>query len=343
MQNDGNQHKLSNLQMAMMVRKVREQLGGEHVDPEALAAKLESLERGLPAEKEFIALASWLGKCKLIHKFGDEEHYPLVSQGSYQVPDLLAVFEHEGRLVPTLVEVKAISKPKLSWTPDYLDRLRRYAELLNLPLLIAWKHRIRDMNLSFWTLFDANAFRKPHKNYQIEFVDAMNEDLLGVLAGDFGVEIRAGVGLHFDFFPLVNKAEWHKAYENRSDIIGKGLVFRVDGEGNKIDNDSSISPGLLAILECGLFCSKYFDSVTDSSIHFGWKVPTDQLVLAQHMFRMLLTGYGTEKGEIVWSDIVRRPDLPVSPAEIDEAADGNRNICRSILHRIPHSMPAFLG
>jgi hypothetical protein len=346
MQSKDNQRKLSNFQVAKLVVEANEQLGFDIDDPEALVKKIESLERGLPAESEFIALVSWLGKCKMVHKLSQEQ-YPPISRDSYQVPDLFAVFEYQDHSVPTLIEVKSTSKKllrKLSWKPDYLERLRQYADLLNLPLLIAWKHRIQEMNLSFWTLFDANAFQKPSKNYQMQFERAMNENLLGVLAGDFAVDIRAGVGISFEVFPLGDKAQWQKAYHNKTEFFGKIHVFRTDGEENRIETDDSrLSSGLLAILECAPFLSEYYDYITDSSINFGWKVPHNQFVFAHQMFQILLTSNIPAEGEIIWSNVLRRADFPVSSDEILRTAEMSRNICDSVFHQIPNTHPAFLS
>jgi hypothetical protein len=83
------------------------------ISNEKLKERIERLGRGLPSEDEFIALAIWFGKCKLIHKL-DQEQFPSISAQNYQVPDLCAVFEYEGREIPVLIEVKSESTPKSS-------------------------------------------------------------------------------------------------------------------------------------------------------------------------------------------------------------------------------------
>src|SRR5262249_2555247 len=120
-------------------------------DPDAIARRLEQLRRGLAPEDEFALVLSWLGKCRLVHKLGQEQ-LPLVSIHDYRVPDFVALFEHDGKTIPTLIEVKKTDPPDpLSFEPGWLSLkpgLLRYAEALGLPMLIAWKHR------TFWTLFE---------------------------------------------------------------------------------------------------------------------------------------------------------------------------------------------
>lgn len=67
-----------------------------------LLARLHSLMSGLPVEDEFIALAVWMEKCKLIHKL-DQEQFPASSTDEYQVPDLFAVFNYDGQEIPVLI------------------------------------------------------------------------------------------------------------------------------------------------------------------------------------------------------------------------------------------------
>src|SRR5687768_16699842 len=80
-------------------------------DRAALEQELMSLQRNLEPEHEFALILSWLGRCRLIHKLGQEQ-LPHSSTRTYRVPDLLVVFEYEGRAVPTLIEVKTTAPPR---------------------------------------------------------------------------------------------------------------------------------------------------------------------------------------------------------------------------------------
>jgi len=65
-----------------------------------------------------------------------------------EVPDLLAVFSDGGDKRVALIEVKTGDELTLVWTRSYLEKLNAYAELLNLPLLVAWRPR----RVGFWML-----------------------------------------------------------------------------------------------------------------------------------------------------------------------------------------------
>ena len=64
-----------------------------------------------------------------------------------------------GKVLPVLIEVKSNRAQSLSFQPGYLKKLTNYAELLKLPLLIAWKHH------SVWSLFEARHLKKAATNF----------------------------------------------------------------------------------------------------------------------------------------------------------------------------------
>ncbi len=104
-----------------LIQEVLAELG-RNADPKAIAEQVERLDLGLPAEDELIAVCSWLGKTRLIHKL-DQHQAPPQSRDNYQVPDLLAQFQNSG---PMLIEVKNKKAQTLSFTPNYLERLQAY-------------------------------------------------------------------------------------------------------------------------------------------------------------------------------------------------------------------------
>ena len=88
-------------------------LGGDDInsiDPEKFIEKVKRTHRGLSAEHEFAAIASWLGKCSLLTQLDEALH----SSGKYRVPDFLVVVKRNGKEVPFLVEVKTDSKDTCS-------------------------------------------------------------------------------------------------------------------------------------------------------------------------------------------------------------------------------------
>src|SRR5713226_3794408 len=135
-------------------------------DPKEIAERVKGLERGLPAEDELSVLLSWLGRCRLVHKL-DQFPYPPASRKEYRVPDLLVVFEGPRGPIPVLIEVKSKRDVTLSWRPDYIAALNRYASHVRLPLLVAWKHH------TFWTLFETQHFSPATRNLNVSFEKAM--------------------------------------------------------------------------------------------------------------------------------------------------------------------------
>lgn len=115
-----------------LIQDVLAELGWES-DARRIADKVRQLDRGLPAEDEFMAVCAWLGQTRLIHKL-DQHQSPPASRETYQVPDLLADFQSSG---PVLIEIKSKQSQTLSFTPEYLCHLTAYADLLGKPLLIA--------------------------------------------------------------------------------------------------------------------------------------------------------------------------------------------------------------
>src|SRR6185295_1227746 len=108
-----------------------------------------------PAEDHFMLLLNWLGRCHLVHRL-DQLQLPPRKASAYRVPDLFADFFYEGGDTPVLIEVKKTHKDKVKWTEKYLYALKQYAELVQLPLLVA----VQWQDGGLWTLNDISLFQK---------------------------------------------------------------------------------------------------------------------------------------------------------------------------------------
>lgn len=104
-----------------------------NLDPDRIRSKLHQLNRGLPVESEFAALALWSGRCKYIHKL-DRDTLP--KDCTYEIPDFLCFIDVDGRAVPLLVEVKTSSNQVRSFGKKYCSALQAFADKLGLPILI---------------------------------------------------------------------------------------------------------------------------------------------------------------------------------------------------------------
>ena len=149
------------------------------IDPGELISKIQRVHQGLSAEHEFAAIASWLGRCTLL----TQPDQVLVSDGRYRAPDFLIAVRSQEREIPFLVEVKTTTDSRLKWTESYFSSLRRFACLLKLPLLVAWKSH------GLWVLTDTELFEKRKTAYHLTFDRAIKNSLMTQLFGNVWLKI----------------------------------------------------------------------------------------------------------------------------------------------------------
>ena len=155
------------------------------LDPNALVERLKGIHKGLSAEHEFAAIASWLGSTRLIVSSDDVLH----TDGRYRVPDFLVVVQKGDRDVSFLVEVKSDADNKLVWTEKYLAAMKRFADMLGMPLLVAWKWH------GMWSLVDVELFEKKTVAHHLTFDVAMKNNLMSALFGNVFLKIKKGFRL----------------------------------------------------------------------------------------------------------------------------------------------------
>ena len=290
-------------------------------DLRRVAARLVNLSRGIPAEDEFSAVVGWLGRCRLIHRLS-QDHRP---SSSYRVPDLLAIFEYENRAVPVLIEVKVCKKRTLSWTPEYLRSLTNYAAVLNLPLLIAWKHG------TLWVLFEPRHLRLAVKNLNIRFVDALPESLMSLIAGDFSFSFRPGAGLSFKL--------------RKNDKTETGWNATIE-EARFIHPDGSLvatAPGVLPLFGCIDQESEIEE--TESHLIQRFVIPDHQQAeFAHRALVTILTTFNREHRSPQWRAILKRKSDPAGVIDIhDKARQALKHGFLNIVGNIqPRTMPEFL-
>ena len=308
---------------AHLVFEAVERLGWS--DPAGIAAFVKRLERGLPAEDELCVVFHWLGQCRLVHKL-DQFPYPPGVWKQYRVPDLLAGFEMSEQHYPVLIEVKASVRDFLSWKPDYLSSLQRYADLLGLPLLVAWKHR------TFWTLFEARHLRPAPTRLKISFEGAMKESLLGVLGGDFSFCFRAGTGMHIRIRKLEQMTDGFKSV-----MIEEAYLLTPDGHRHT---------GAGGILQLFL-CIEQEPSITetDTEVLQSFVISTDEHAEFAHRALVTLLGAFTQgKKPASWREVLLQSQLPHLPGSPRLAANNAlaAGFLRLGMNLRPHTMPEFL-
>ena len=314
-----------------LIQEVLTELGWD-AEPRKIAAHVRRLDLGLSAEDEFTAICSWLGKARLVHKL-DQQQAPIKSRDAYQVPDLLAQFENTG---PLLIEVKSKTKQTLSFTPEYLERLHAYAELVNMPLLIAWKHH------GIWVLLEARHLAKARKNFNIRFGDAMRENLLGVLAGDVAYKIAPGAGVWI----RCRKEELLAVEEDRGTVTEQWRM-RVDDVGFSIAGGEPA--GDLDLEVTTLFTTWDLaerQSHSDTHIELHFVAGNDDGMMFGHMALTHLLNWTLPQGAAInWRHAIRRNAVVSNMTNFGSALERalDQKVVRTILRQQPHSWPDFLS
>ncbi len=307
---------------------------GWNCSAELLASRVNRLHIGLPCEDEFVVVCSWLGRCVLVHKL-DQTQSPPSSKPTYGVPDLFAAFTRDGRLIPTLIEVKSSREKKLSFTPEYQAQLKAYAKLLGLPILVAWKFN------DVWSLFDLDQMELAKVNYNISISKALSENLLGVLAGDFSYTLSRGAGLHLRTYKkelLSSVRNGSEVHEEWHTVIDDAL--HIDGNGKERRDLSSDVQTLFFISDL-----EEDQEHTPSHMHFRFTVQDGESKFAHMALVRLLNWYSSGDKPLNWREVKTRsspvPGMTDFGATVDRAR--REGVVEYIFNLEPKTKPAFLG
>lgn len=314
-----------------LIHEALEQLGWG-VDAGRVAARIWRLNVGLPREDEFSVVCSWLGHCDLIHKL-DQKQTPESSGAEFQVPDLLAVFNVDGKRVPVLIEVKSKKDKVLSFRPDYLERLKNYAQVLNLPILVAWKWQ------GLWMLFEIKHFQKARKNFNIHFQDAIKENLLGVLAGDFSYALYEGAGLYIVIKKekLIGTEQNDEGYTEQWQMMIEDVYF-TDGNRKVVRNLPSPVQQLFVTWEL-----EESEEHTDTHIIMKHVAPEGPMLFA-HMALVRLLNWQMQPDEkIHWRAMLHGANIVKGVDDFREAVQEamDNKIVRIVLNQKPQTEPSF--
>ncbi len=309
---------------ARLLYEAAEQLGWS--DPKEIAERAKGLDRGLPAEDEFSVILFWLGRCRLVHKL-DQFPYPPASQKEYRVPDLLVVFDGPQGRIPVLIEVKSQEDDDLSWRPDYLGGLKKYASLIHLPLLVAWKHR------TLWTLFETKHFNPATKNVRVSFEKAMQESLLGILAGDFSFSFREGAAINLKIRKLKKtKSGFHGIIED---------AYFSDPDGNRVkDNDTA---GVMLLFMC-LEDDAVLEETEDALLQ-KFVIRSSKREFAHCALVKILSNLRSGGGSLLWRQVLRQKKLPLMSGGGPKQAAARALKAGLLQYRSnipPHTIPKFM-
>ncbi|MFN3311944.1 MAG: restriction endonuclease [Hyphomonas sp.] len=318
--------------LARLMHEALETLGWG-AGPENIAEQVRRLDAGLPAEDEFSVICAWLGKCELIHKL-DQHQMPLNSKGKYQVPDLLARFTTQSNERPVLIEVKSKAGKTLSFKPDYLKRLQDYADLMGMPLLIAWKYH------ALWVLFEPKHLKKSIKNFNISIGDAMCESLMGILLGDIAYKIGEGAGVHLqcDKEALVAEETVENAIQQSWNTTITEVRF-TDRNSELIEAPSLETQTLFKIWDLEELLEYH-----DDHIRISYTAPGDGMRFAHMSLVDLLRLWAPDQEKMSWRRVARK-DRFTSIEDFRGAVEKamNEKVVHFILNMLPRSIPKFVN
>lgn len=305
--------------------------------PQELILRVDRLKKGMPAEDEFVALAVWMEKCKLCHKL-EQEQFPKLSSDQYQVPDLFAVFDYQGKEIPVLIDVKVAEKEsapyaRLRLTGSKYKKMRSYAKLMGLPLLIAWKVS------GYWTLFDIREMQIHDSAYHIDWFGALKSDLMYLLLDSLHVIPMSGVSFTFILEDLGitakedNNVEVHK-------MKTKGIRFI--GHNGKPITKMTMPQYVLWLFTDHQETQKRVGNL----LEITYEVPEDVSGLPTFVLLPLMLFQMTpkEKQPKNWYEVVKNEQYGrITYAQFKKAMqDGIGIFIRYIIQPVPHKYPDFL-
>ena len=311
---------------AELAYEVLQEQGRSAPSPEAIHGKLIQLMRGLPVEDELMAMCLWSGRCLLVHKL-DKSVRP--SKPGYRVPDLLCVMEYQGRPLPLLVEVKSSSRRTRRFSRSYCDQLQRYADLLKLPLLVAFKST--EFVRPIWSLFHLPHMRTPAGNYRIHMPEIVKHDLSGVLMGNFHVQLWEGIAISMTIT---------KDHVRSNDSFA-GTIVDVHWEtadGKRVD-----APGLLHWLFMLTPDDVEIEESRDRIIQ-RFKKLSDEAAIGYWVMSEVIPMLAKESGQADWGKLMDEATFPFTLAQLRESAvlAIKSGLVRYVIDPVPHKMPPFL-
>lgn len=316
-----------------LIQEVLTELGYD-ANAAVVAERVYRLDIGLPIEDEFSVVCAWLGRCQILHKL-DQHQVPIASKQRFQVPDLLARFSPQTNRSPVLIEVKSKKDKLLSFKPEYMERLQNYADLVDMPLLVAWKFH------SLWMLFEARHMKKANKNFNITLEVAMRENLLGVLVGDVAYKIGAGAGIHLRFRKdkLLGTEKTDEGYTEQWSMTIDDVSF-TDREGvHRTDLDVETQ---------SLFTTWHLEEKeehSDSHIHLHFVAGDEGIQFAHTALVHLLNWESPHEDRPHWRALLRKEQVTASVASFSGALDMafKQKVVSHVFHMQPHNMPPFLA
>ncbi|OAK55088.1 restriction endonuclease [Variovorax paradoxus] len=318
--------------LTRLIQDVLSELGAS-ADAAAVAAGVRRLDIGLPTEDEFSVICAWLGKCQLLHKL-DQLQVPVDSKQKFQVPDLLARFSTQINESPVLIEVKSKKDKRLTFKEDYLARLQSYADLVRMPLLVAWKYE------GIWALFEVKHMKKSGASFRISFETAMKESLLSALVGDVAYKIGAGAGIHLRFRKdkQLGAKETEDGYSEEWLMHLDDVAF-TDRDGNRRDDLDDEVQSLFTAWNL-----EQNEEHTGSHVQVRFVAGDEGIEFAHKALVQLLDWEEPHDGRPHWRKLLRKEKVTANVRNFSAALKTGlrQRVVAQVFEFEPHDMPAFL-
>ncbi len=182
--------------------------------------------------------------------------------------------------------------------------------------------------------------KQAHKNFNIRLETAMQENLLGVLAGDVAYKIGAGAGTHLRF-RKDKLLGTEKTDDGSTDewAITIDDVAVTDYEGTRRTDLEAEVQSLFAAWDL-----ERKEEHTDSHIHMHFVAGTEGMQFAHMALVHLLNWESTHDDRPHWRSLLRKEQVTANVVSFSAALNAafRQKVVSLILHRQPHTMPDFL-
>lgn len=233
-----------------------------------------------------------------------------------------------------MIEVKTKASQTLSFKPSYLARLKDYAALLHMPLLIAWKFH------SIWTLFDVRHLTLARTNFRISHSEAMKQNLRGLVLGDVAFKLSPGAGIHFEFVKEeILGIEQHDSGFTESWRMRVSDAFCTAGGSERADLHSETQQ-LLAVYDL-----QQREEHSDDRLKVSFEAGVDDVLFA-HMALPRLLEWERQSGESQpWRRLLSTPEITRHIAGFETALQRalGEGVVSHIFHQVPLVVPDFLS
>jgi len=238
------------------------------------------------------------------------------------------VFEGPRGPIPVLIEVKSKRDVTLSWRPDYIAALNRYASHVRLPLLVAWKHH------TFWTLFETQHFSPATRNLNVSFEKAMQESLLGVLGGDFSFCFRKGAAMNVKMRKL-------RKTKKGFDVVIEDAYFS-DPDGNRAKDENT--KGVMLLFMC-IQDDVELEETKDTLLQRFVIRSSEEAEFAHRALVKILEAFKGGRRSLLWRQVLKQTNLPLMAAGGPKEAASRAlkaGLLQYGLDPHPHTMPSFM-